>query len=197
MIFFLFFFGCTIKPDLSLLSLSKISYPDLIEKYNSCEGKGYVDSQGDISGKLYFSFKSQRDSTFIEFSDFMGRKTILMWVDPKKFTVRDLINNKYYNYNQVVNLFPLLKVLNTQNITEVVWGAEPDYKKSLKKYKKEINNSIDLRFSRKNFQNEKYALSTLYYEDKKSGDAFEVAFKSRHRNNDYINIRKLWKMLDF
>ena len=95
------------------------------------------------------------------------------------------------------NLFPLLKVLNTQNITEVVWGAEPDYKKSLKKYKKEINNSIDLRFSRKNFRNEKYALSTLHYEDKESGDAFEVAFKSRHRNNDYINIRKLWKMLDF
>ena len=166
MIFFLFFFSCTIKPDFSLLSVSKISYPDLIEKYNSCEGKGYVDSQGDVSGKLYFSFKSQRDSTFIEFSDFMGRKTILMWVDPKKFTVRDLINNKYY-------------------------------KKSLKKYKKDINNSIDLRFSRKNFQNEKYALSTLYYEDKKSGDAFEVAFKSRHRNNDYINIRKLWKMLEF
>ena len=49
-----------------------------------------------MHGKLYFSFKSQRDSTFIDFSDFLGRKTILMWVDPKKITVRDLINNKYY-----------------------------------------------------------------------------------------------------
>ena len=98
-IFFLFLGGCTIKPDLFFASLSKKSYPELLNEYKSCMGKGVIDSKGNINAKLYFSFKSQRDSTFIEFSDFMGRKTILMWVDPKKFTVRDLINNKYYNYN--------------------------------------------------------------------------------------------------
>ena len=89
-----------------------------------------------MKGKLYFSFKSQRDSTFIEFSDLLGRKTLLMWVSPKKITVRDLINNTYYSYNQVVKFFPFLNVLDSQNITEVVWGSVPDYKKSLKKYKK-------------------------------------------------------------
>ena len=89
-----------------------------------------------MKGKLYFSFKSQRDSTFIEFSDLLGRKTLLMWVSPKKITVRDLINNTYYSYNQVVNFFPFLNVLDTQNITEVVWGSVPDYKKSLKSIKK-------------------------------------------------------------
>ena len=83
-----------------------------------------------MKGKLYFSFKSQRDSTFIEFSDLLGRKTLLMWVSPKKITVRDLINNTYYSYNQVVKFFPFLNVLDTQNITEVVWGSVPDYKKS-------------------------------------------------------------------
>ena len=38
-------------------------------------GKGVIDSKGNINGKLYFSFKSQRDGTFIQFSDILGRKT--------------------------------------------------------------------------------------------------------------------------
>ena len=33
--------------------------------------------------------------------------------------------------------------------------------------------------------------------DQKSGDAFKVNFKSRQRHDDYINIKKLWKMLEF
>ena len=195
--FFLFFISCSIKPDFTLAPLSKKSYAELLNNYNSCTGKGIIDSRGEMNGKLYFSFKSQRDSTFIEFSDLLGRKTLLMWVSPKKITVRDLINNTYYSYNQVIKFFPFLNVLDTQNITEVVWGSVPDYKKSLKKYKKEMNRNIEIKVSRKHFSNEKYALSALHYKDKNSGDAFKVNFRSRQRHDDYINIKKLWKMLEF
>ena len=37
----------------------------------------------------------------------------------------------------------------------------------------------------------------IYNKDQKSGDAFKVNFKSRQRHDDYINIKKLWKMLEF
>ena len=197
MLVFFFFISCSIKPDFTLSPLSKKSYVELLNNHNSCTGKGIIDSRGEMKGKLYFSFKSQRDSTFIEFSDLLGRKTLLMWVSPKKITVRDLINNTYYSYNQVVKFFPFLNVLDTQNITEVVWGSVPDYKKSLKKYKKEMNRNIELKVSRKHFPNEKYALSALHYKDQKSGDIFKVNFKSRQRHDNYINIKKLWKMLEF
>ena len=60
---------------------------------------------------------------------FWEGKQYLMWVTPEKITVRDLINNKYYSHNQVVNYFPFLRVLDNQNISEVVWGAKPVYKK--------------------------------------------------------------------
>ena len=169
----------------------------MLNNYNSCTGKGIVDSRTGIIGKLYFSFKSQRDSTFIEFSDILGRRTLLMWVSPERITVRDLINNKYYSYNQVVKFFPFLNVLNIHNITEVVWGVVPDYKKSLKEYKKEMNRNIEIKISRKNLTNEKYALAALHYKDRKSGEAFNVNFKSRQRQDYYINIKKLWKMLEF
>lgn len=162
----------------------------MVNNYKSCEGKGFVVSKGEIHGKLFFSFKSQRDSTFIDFSDFLGRKTILMWIAPEKITVRDLINNKYYSYDQVVNIFPFLSVLDTQNITEVVWGARPVYTKSIKKYKKEMSHNLNYKFKQKQ-------LSNLYYNDRKFGDTFEVEFKSRQWSKNHINMKKLWKMLEF
>tara|TARA_B100000242_G_scaffold167300_1_gene119505 strand:+ start:246 stop:755 length:510 start_codon:yes stop_codon:yes gene_type:complete len=169
----------------------------LINNYNSCEGKGFIVSKGEIHGKLYFSFKSQRDSTFIDFSDFLGRKTILMWVSPGKITVRDLINNKYYSYDQVINYFPFLRVLDTQNISEVVWGSKPVYKKNIKKYKKKMSLEMDYKFKQKQLSGNRLALSSLYYNDRKSGDSFQVEFKSRQWSKNHINMKKFWKMLEF
>ena len=150
-----------------------------------------------MHGKLYFSFKSQRDSTFIDFSDFLGRKTILMWFTPEKITVRDLINNTYYSQNQVVNYFPFLKVLDNQNVSELVWGAKPVYKRKIKKYKKENNLEMNYKFKQKQFSGNRLTLSSLYYNDRKSGDTFEVEFKSRQWSKNHINMKKLWKMLEF
>ena len=196
-IFFLFLAGCTIKPDLFCASLSKKSYPELLNEYKSCMGKGGIDSKGNINGKLYFSFKSQRDSTFIQFSDILGRKTILMWVSSNKITVRDLINNTYYKNSQIIDFFPFLKILNNKNINEIVWGVIPDYKSNLKKINKEMKSHIELKFERSRFINGQYDLSNLYYNDKSSAHVLKINFKNRKRDNDYINIKKMWKMLDY
>ena len=196
-IFFLFLAGCTIKPDLFFASLSKKSYPELLNEYKSCIGKGVIDSKGNINGKLYFSFKSQRDSTFIQFSDILGRKTILMWVSSNNITVRDLVNNTYYENSQIIDFFPFLIILNNKNINEIVWGVIPDYKPNLKKINKEMKSHIELKFERSRFINGQYDLSNLYYNDKNSGNALKINFKNRQRDNDYINIKKMWKMLDY
>ena len=150
-----------------------------------------------MHGKLYFSFKSQKDSTFIDFSDFLGRKTILMWVAPEKIIIRDLINNKYYDYNQVISYFPFLRVLDTQNVSEVVWGAKPTYKKGVIKYKKEMSLKIDYNFKQEHLSDVRLSLSSLCYSDKESGDTFEVEFKSREWSKNHINMKKLWRMLEF
>ena len=120
-----------------------------------------------------------------------------MWVTPKNITVRDLINNKYYSYNQVVNYFPFLKVLDTQNISEVVWGSKPVYKKNIKKYKKVMSIEIDYKFKQKQLSGNRSTLSSLYYYDRNSGDTFDVEFKSRQWSKNHINMKKLWKMLEF
>ena len=194
-IIILSFTGCSIKPSFPLDPLFKKSYSELLNEYKSCSGKGVIDSKGEINGKMYFSFKSQRDSTFFQFSDILGRKLLLMWVSPYNITVRDLINNKYYNSSQVIDLFPFLKILNNRNITEIVWGVEPDYKPSLKKINRQLNSNIELNFDRSHYINEKHALSTLNYSD--INFRFTLDFKNRQRESDYVNIKKLWKMLEY
>ena len=58
-----------------------------------------------------------------------------------------------------------------------------------------MNRHIELKFSRKHIINEKYALSTLHFRDQQTGDVFKVDFKSRQRHNDYIDVKKLWKLI--
>ena len=60
-----------------------------------------------------------------------------------------------------------------------------------------MKSHIELKFERSRFINGQYDLSNLYYNDNNSGYALKINFKNRQRDNDYINIKKMWKMLDY
>ena len=59
-------------------------------------GKGRITSSGLIDGSLSFSFKSKKDSAFIQVTDPIGRKVLLIWVTKIDLTARNLIQNKQY-----------------------------------------------------------------------------------------------------
>ena len=196
-ILLLILIGCASSVDNLVLMHSKKSYPELLNQYKSSKGKGLIHSRGTVNGKLSFSYKSQGDSTFFQFSDMVGRKTLLMWISPNTITIRDLINNKYYENNQVVNIFPYLEILGTKDITKFVWGVEPDLKQKLKNINKNLNNDMILKFSYTKLNNEKNALTSLDFSDRNSGNKLKIDIKKRERGTDHINMKKLWKMLEF
>ena len=146
-IFLLVLIGCADKIDKLIIMNSKKTYSELSDKYNSSIGSGYIDTEGIFNGRLSFSFQSQRDSTFFQFSDMLGRKTLLMWISPKSIIIRDLFNNKYYKNGQVINLFPFLEILDTRDVTEFVWGVEPNVKQKIKRMNKNSDDDISLDFS--------------------------------------------------
>ena len=189
--------GCASRIDNLVLMHAKKSYSELLNQYKSSKGKGFIHSRGTFNGKLSFSYKSQGDSTFFQFSDMVGRKTLLMWISPNTITIRDLINNKYYENNQVVNIFPYLEILGTKDITKFVWGVEPDLKQKLKNINKNLNNDMILEFSYTKLNNEKNALTSLDFSDRNSGNKLKIDIKKRERGTDHINMKKLWKMLEF
>tara|TARA_X000001036_G_C20513907_1_gene739293 strand:- start:187 stop:795 length:609 start_codon:yes stop_codon:yes gene_type:complete len=196
-IFLLIFAGCADKIDKLVIMNSKKTYSELLDQYNSSIGSGYIDTEGVFNGKLSFSFKSQRDSTFFQFSDVLGRKTLLMWISPKSIIIRDLFNNKYYENDHIINLFPFLEILDTRDITEFIWGVEPDVKQKIKNINKNLDDDISLNFSYKKLNDGTYSLSSFEYVDNNLKDILNVEIKKRHRDTNYNNIRKFWKMLEY
>jgi hypothetical protein len=173
------------------------SYSEYLVEFNSCTGKGILNSKGSLKGKLPFSFRSQRDSTFLEFSDLIGRKALFVWITNNSITARNLIDNKQYKYDEVIELLPVLKVLEPKDITQIIWGVQPNYKEKFKVLPQSVKNNIVLDFHKKNIQDEKQALVGMNYYEKNSKNSIEIDIDLRKRNTDFLNMKKVWRLLKY
>ena len=189
--------GCTSTVSNVFLLIPSKSYEEYLLTYNSCTGKGVINSDGSLKGKLPFSFRSQRDSTFLEFSDIIGRKALFVWISNNSITARNLIDNKQYNSDEVTELLPILKVLEPKDITKIIWGVQPEYKKGFKNISQSVNNSISLDFERQNTNNERQALVGVSFHDKNSKNSIDIDINTRKRNANFINMKKVWRLLKY
>ena len=192
LLIFFFILGCSGTINRTFFVSSQKSYLDLLNDYKSCSGKGIINYSGYFRNRMSFNFKSQRDSTFLQFTDLLGRKTFLMWITPKKITVRDMIDNKHYNFDQIITFFPLLKILKLNDITKIVWGVIPNYS-----INDPINKNVKLKFNRKKLGIEKRALADIRYEDKVLNQYINIDFKQRKRNNEFVDLKRFWKLLKY
>ena len=192
-----FLLGCTgTVNNIFNLTPSK-SYEEYLEAYNSCTGKGVINSEGSLKGKLPFSFRSQRDSTFLEFSDIIGRKALFVWITNNSITARNLIDNKQYKYDEVTELLPILKVLEPKDITKIIWGVQPNYKERFKNISPSVKNNISLDFERENIDSERQALVGVSFYDKNSKNSIDIDINTRKRNAKFINMKKVWRLLKY
>ena len=191
------FIGCAGSGSQILILVPQKSYSEYLQQYNSCTGKGMINSSGPLKGKLSFTFKSQRDSTFFQFGDAIGRKALLMWITPGAVTARNLIENKQYDYDEIMEFFPFFKIMEPNDITEFIWGVEPSYKEKFKTVDKSITKNIELNFRSEQLDNEKRALVEARFRDKESRQVVSINVKNRNRNSEYVNMKKVWKLLKY
>lgn len=189
--------GCTSTVSNVFNLIPSNSYEEYLVAYNSCTGKGVINSDGSLKGKLPFSFRSQRDSTFLEFSDIIGRKALFVWITNNSITARNLIDNKQYNYDEVTELLPILKVLEPKDITKIIWGVQPEYKERFKNISQSVKNSISLDFERQNTDNERQALVSVSFHDKNFNNSIDIDINTRKRNERFINMKKVWRLLKY
>jgi len=189
--------GCTGTVNNILNLTPSKSYEEYLFAYNSCTGKGVINSEGSLKGKLPFSFRSQRDSTFLEFSDIIGRKALFVWITNNSITARNLIDNKQYKYDEVTELLPILKVLEPKDITKIIWGVQPDYKERFKNISPSVKNNISLDFERENIDSERQALVGVSFYDKNSKNSIDIDINTRKRNSKFINMKKVWRLLKY
>ena len=189
--------GCTSTVSNVFNLIPSKSYEEYLAAYNSCTGKGVINSDGSLKGKLPFSFRSQRDSTFLEFSDIIGRKALFVWITNNSITARNLIDNKQYNYDEVTELLPILKVLEPKDITKIIWGVQPEYKERFKNISQSVKNSISLDFERQNTNNERQALVGVSFHDENFKNSIDIDINTRKRNERFINMKKVWRLLKY
>lgn len=191
------FLGCTSTLSNVFNLIPSKSYEEYLVAYNSCTGKGVISSDGSLKGKLPFSFRSQRDSTFLEFSDIIGRKALFVWITNNSITARNLIDNKQYNYDEVIEILPILKVLEPKDITKIIWGVQPEYRERFKNISQSVKNSISLNFERQNINDERQALVSVSFHDKSFKNSIDIDINTRKRNEKFINMKKVWRLLKY
>lgn len=189
-ILLIFIISCT-KPKISIIPLnSQKTYSQVKAGSQSCRGTGIINSYGELEGKLKFTFKSKKDSTFMVFNDLIGRKTLMVWVTNQKITARDLVKNEHYDYNKIKTLFPIVEYINPIDLTKLIWGVQPEYKN------KRLKN-VDIDFEREKDSDGFYNVTNAMYYNKDTNHGFKINITSRNKNNSNIDMKKVWKLLKY
>lgn len=151
-----------------------------IEKYESCRGKGQLVSSGTISGKLSFSFTCNGDEVFIHFKDMLGRKTMMMILQPSGVEAWDIMQNIRFTTESIYLRFPFFEVLKPADLVALFWGYKPGGIDKINKFNSE--SEIDIRFSSNDL-----GLQTIFIrtEDKQT---IEMTFEQREYGSTYPHL---------
>ena len=191
-IFIFFIIGCSTKLKDLQISHDTTSYEDLSTKYTSCSGRGIISSIGDYSGKLSFSFLSQNDSSFFQFQDFLGRKVLIMCLTPNTANAWNILENKRYDYDNIKDYFPLLSIIDPISITKFLWGHESVYEDNDFPIMSDEVNELSITFEKSN-ENDNL-IDKAIFKDITNRKEFTIILKSRVHSDEYIDLKKIWKM---
>ncbi len=180
-------FGCA--PTISNTSSGKdeaFSYPDLSKK-TYCRGKGYVVSRGNINGRLSFTFTSSKESTYIEFRDLIGRKTLFLTLSKNTINAWDIRNNRSYDQESLVISFPFFELIKPNDLINFLWGKMP---KTFTDSDNILNNKINsgqIQFSSQQTENG-ILINSVSFNFEEENEAIDLFVESRDFDSQYPHL---------
>ena len=115
------FFGCSTPPK---PIINDYIEPDISSK-DYCRGNGYILSKGKFDGRLNFTFSSSRNTSYIEFKDIIGRKTLFLIISNNDIDAWDMRKNRRYNKASIYLTLPLFQIIDPSELREFLWGEIP------------------------------------------------------------------------
>ena len=180
-------FGCA--PNISNPNSGKdeaFSYPDLSKKIY-CRGKGYVVSRGNINGRLSFTFTSSRESTYIEFRDLIGRKTLFLTLSKNTINAWDIRNNRSYDQESLVIAFPFFELIKPNDLINFLWGKMP---KTFAESDNILNNKINngqIQFSSQQTENG-ILINSVSFNFEEENETIDLFVESRDFDSQYPHL---------
>ena len=187
---FIIISGCIYKKNISMDELEKNeqTYLNLKQNYASCSGRGEVQAEGILPWKLKFKYISQRDSSFIQVMDILGRKSVLIWLTADSLMAWSMIENKKYSHYQMINDFPFLNNFSPSDITKILWGVKPDF---LNKSISQLNYS----FKYKSLNNKNNFLTSAILSNRKHNQSLIINFHDREHNHQSVDLNARWRLI--
>ena len=181
--------GCIYKKNIYNEDLAKNSrsYFNLNQTYLSCSGRGEIQVKGITPWKLNFRYISQRDSSFIQFIDILGRKSMLMWLTDDSLVAWNLLENKKYNHYQVIHAFPFLNHISPKDITKILWGIKPDNPNNLR-------NIISYSFNSEPLDNNIFITSAIF-KNEEYDQSLIINIYNREHNLRSVDIDTHWELI--
>ncbi|MBT3478622.1 MAG: hypothetical protein HN915_04840 [Candidatus Marinimicrobia bacterium] len=123
---FILISGCTQPPSInSETAINEgLPFPDLADK-KFCRGKGYILSDGEMKGRLNFTFTTSRDTAYMQFKDLIGRKTLFLILENKSIEAWDMLHNRRYNQASILILLPFFEMIQPNDLRTFMWGEIP------------------------------------------------------------------------
>ena len=90
-----------------------------------CRGKGYILSEGEMKGRLNFTFTTSRDTAFIEFKDLIGRKTLFLVLGNESIEAWDILRNRRYDEASILIFLPFFEIIRPNDLRTFLWGEIP------------------------------------------------------------------------
>lgn len=121
----LVFKGCSTLPTpaIETAELPPV-YQDLREK-KVCRGKGYIISDGEMKGRLNFTFTASRDTAYIQFTDLIGRKALFLILKNQNIDAWDMRNNRRYDQTSILISLPFFEIISASELRTFLWGSIP------------------------------------------------------------------------
>ncbi len=129
------FFGCSTPPK---PIINDYIEPDISSK-DYCRGSGYILSKGKFDGRLNFTFSSSRNTSYIEFKDIIGRKTLFLIISNNDIDAWDMRKNRRYNKASIYLTLPLFQIIDPSELREFLWGEIPAVFSDVKDIKTQPN----------------------------------------------------------
>ena len=166
--------------------------PAIETSYMSCSGKGELHSTGGYKGKLKFTYFSQNDSTVIQFRDFMGRKTLIMWIEKDNVNAWDILKNRQYYYDEIMSTFPIINRLDPEEFTKLLWGKTPIISEKNIIGSTE-NGSIEISIHKVDLTHSEL-VDKVIFKETLHNSSVTLTIAKRTLSEEKIELGNLWKM---
>ena len=138
---------------------------------------------------------SQHDSSFLQFKDILGRKALLMWFTPHNVFAWNLIENKQYDYEQILEFFPFLYIVEPKDITKFLWGVQPDIAKPVSDDPSRDLMDLSLQFETGELDHIPFSLISATFNDLDMNQSVKIDIQKRMHHTTSVNLERVWGLI--